>query len=213
MKRWLQEKIAGLSQFCRNQEQARTIRCLQRRGLLSLGRHTYGMPTIYSYRGSEVHVTIGSFCSIAPDVQIINGGIHPASWVSLFPFRIRWNLEGAFEDGMPQTRGDIVIGSDVWLGTGAMVLSGVKIGDGAIIAVRAVVTRDVEPYAIVAGCPAGARHSGSRLKSSSSLWKFVGGSGTTLASVKRFPSCPARISIVFCKNIICRWRFDPCLRV
>ncbi len=154
MKRWLQEKIAGLSQFCRNQEQARTIRCLQRRGLLSLGRHTYGMPTIYSYRGSEVHVTIGSFCSIAPDVQIINGGIHPASWVSLFPFRIRWNLEGAFEDGMPQTRGDIVIGSDVWLGTGAMVLSGVKIGDGAIIAARAVVTRDVEPYAIVAGCPA-----------------------------------------------------------
>jgi acetyltransferase-like isoleucine patch superfamily enzyme len=154
MKRWLQEKIAGLSQFCRNQEQARTIRCLQRRGLLSLGRHTYGMPTIYSYCGSEVHVTIGSFCSIAPDVQIINGGIHPASWVSLFPFRIRWNLEGAFEDGMPQTRGDIVIGSDVWLGTGAMVLSGVKIGDGAIIAARAVVTRDVEPYAIVAGCPA-----------------------------------------------------------
>jgi chloramphenicol O-acetyltransferase type B len=154
MKRWLQAKIAGLFDFLRSQEKACALHALQRRGLLSLGRHTYGMPAIQSYRGSEAHVTIGSFCSIAPDVQIINGGIHPKSWVSLFPFRIMWNLDGAFEDGMPENRGDIVIGSDVWLGTGSTVLSGVTIGHGAIVAARSVVTRDVEPYAIVAGTPA-----------------------------------------------------------
>jgi acetyltransferase-like isoleucine patch superfamily enzyme len=150
----LQKKIAALSTFLRQQEKARTLHALQRRGLLSMGRHTYGMPAIHSYPGSEAHITIGSFCSIAPDVQIINGGMHPKSWVSLFPFRIMWNLEGALEDGMPETRGDIIIGSDVWLGTGAMVLSGVTIGHGAIVAARSVVTRDVQPYAIVAGCPA-----------------------------------------------------------
>jgi acetyltransferase-like isoleucine patch superfamily enzyme len=154
MKRWLQEKIARLSELLRSQETARTLRALERRGLLSLGRHTYGMPRIHSYAGSEARISIGSFCSVAPDVQIINGGIHPKSWVSLFPFRIMWNLEGAHEDGMPETRGEIVIGSDVWLGTGAMIMSGVRIGHGAIVAARAVVTHDVEPYAIVAGCPA-----------------------------------------------------------
>ena len=154
MKRWLQENIARAAEFLRNQEKARTMHALQRRGLLSLGRHTYGMPTIHSYHGSESRITIGSFCSIAPDVRIINGGIHPKSWVSLFPFRIMWNLDGAFADGMPETRGDIVIGSDVWLGTGATVLSGVTIGHGAIVAAGSLVTRDVAPYAIAAGIPA-----------------------------------------------------------
>ena len=154
MKRWIQEKIAAMAAHLRQQEMACTIHALERRGLLSIGRHTYGMPTIHSYRGSEGHITIGSFCSIAPDVQIVNGGIHPKSWVSLFPFRIMWNLEGAYQDGMPETRGDIVVGSDVWLGTGAMLLPGVTIGHGAIVAARPVVTRDVEPFAIVAGCPA-----------------------------------------------------------
>jgi acetyltransferase-like isoleucine patch superfamily enzyme len=126
---------------------------LMDRGLLVVGRHTYGDPKIWSYPGSERKVTIGSFCSIAPGVEIITGGIHPTDWVSTYSFRIQWRMEGAFEDGMPQSKGDVVIGSDVWIGTGAMVLSGVTVGHGAIVAARAVVTSDVPPYAIVAGCP------------------------------------------------------------
>lgn len=127
---------------------------LQDRGLLSVGRHTYGLPKIWMSRGSECKVAIGSFCSISPEVQIIAGGIHPAAWVSTYPFRIKWRMAGAYEDGMPATRGDLVVGSDVWIGTQAMLLSGVTIGHGAIVAARAVVTHSVPPYAIVAGAPA-----------------------------------------------------------
>jgi acetyltransferase-like isoleucine patch superfamily enzyme len=63
-------------------------------------------------------------------------------------------MDGAFQDGMPYTKGDIIIGSDVWIGTDAMILSGVTIGDGAIIASRSVVTENIPPYAIVAGISA-----------------------------------------------------------
>jgi acetyltransferase-like isoleucine patch superfamily enzyme len=99
-------------------------------------------------------VRIGAFCSIGPDVVFVTGGIHPVDWVSSFPFRAKFGLPGAFKDGMPMTRGPVVVGNDVWIGGEAMVLSGVTIGDGAVVAARAVVTRDVPPYAVVAGTPA-----------------------------------------------------------
>lgn len=124
------------------------------KGLLQVGRYTYGNPLIMSYQGSEARVVIGNFCSISPGVVIITGGVHPVDWVSTYPFRLNWGLPGALEDGTPATRGDIVIGSDVWLGTDAMVLSGVTVGHGAVIAARAVVARGVPPYAIAAGVPA-----------------------------------------------------------
>lgn len=127
---------------------------MSRRGLLEIGRHTYGHPTIDSYSGSEARVIIGHFCSISPGVLMITGGIHPIEWVSTFPFRTQWNLKGAHGDGTPATRGDIIIGSDVWIGTEAMILSGVSIGHGAVIAARSVVSKDVPPYAIAAGVPA-----------------------------------------------------------
>ena len=84
----------------------------------------------------------------------ITGGIHPRHWVSQYPFRDKWKLPNAFKDGMPSTKGDIIVGSDVWIGTGALVLSGVTIGDGAVIAAKAVVVDDVPPYSVVAGVPA-----------------------------------------------------------
>ncbi len=127
---------------------------LIRRGLLTVGRHTYGSPTIDSYEGSERSVSIGSFCSISRDVVIITGGIHPHDFLSTFPFRAKWGMAGALQDGIPGSNGDVVIGSDVWIGTEAMILSGITIGDGAIIAARSVITRDVPPYAVVAGAPA-----------------------------------------------------------
>ena len=119
-----------------------------------MGRHTYGDPSVHMYHGSESRVVIGKFCSISPDVKIIVGGIHPADWVSTYPFRVKWGLPEAFQDGMPATKGDVQIGCDVWIGTEAMIFSGVEIGHGAIIAARSVVTRDVRPYSIVAGVPA-----------------------------------------------------------
>ena len=123
-------------------------------GTLQLGRHTYGRPNLDLYHGSEASVQIGNFCSISKDVVFILGGIHPVSWVSTFPFRINWDLPGKYEDGMPTTKGNIYVGSDVWIGSGCTILSGVCIGDGAVIAARSVVTKDVPPFAIVAGIPA-----------------------------------------------------------
>jgi acetyltransferase-like isoleucine patch superfamily enzyme len=122
-------------------------------GLLSVGRYSYGVPTIEQYAGSESKVTIGSFCSISNEVKIIAGGIHPKDWVSLFPFRSYFNLGGAYQDGMPFSNGEVVIGNDVWIGSNVIIMSGVTIGDGAIIAAGSIITKDVLPYSIVMGIP------------------------------------------------------------
>jgi acetyltransferase-like isoleucine patch superfamily enzyme len=133
-----------------------TIRKYFSSGLLTVGKHTYGYENLLidTYKGSEAKVHVGKYCSISKNVRLITGGIHPTDWVSTFPFRSKWNMDGKFKDGMPYTKGDINIGNDVWIGTGVTVLSGVTIGDGAIVATGAIVTKDVPPYALVAGIPA-----------------------------------------------------------
>jgi acetyltransferase-like isoleucine patch superfamily enzyme len=123
-------------------------------GTLQIGKHTYGCPTVQAYRGSERKVSIGPYCSIGPDVTIITGGIHPTDWVSTYPFRAKWILPGAFEDGMPKSNGNVRIGADVWIGSQVTILSGVNVGHGAVIATGSVVAKDVPPYALVGGVPA-----------------------------------------------------------
>lgn len=121
---------------------------------LTLGRCSYGEPRVATFPGDTARVRIGAFCSIGPDVILMDGGDHRVDWVSTFPFRAALGLPGAYEDGHPRSRGDIEIGNDVWIGSGARVRSGVRVGDGAVIGAYSVVTRDVRPYAIVAGLPA-----------------------------------------------------------
>ncbi len=126
-------------------------------GRVSIGKHTYGWQSmaVDVYEGcDQVKVVIGKYSSIGPDLRIITSGIHPTDWVSTFPFRSRFNLEGKFKDGMPATKGDVLIGNDVWIGTEVMILSGVTVGDGAVLASRSLVTKDVPPYSIVGGNPA-----------------------------------------------------------
>ena len=98
---------------------------------------------------------IGKFCSIASDVKfIMNGGNHRTDWFSTYPFPI---FGQGWESAMPEEwphKGDTVIGNDVWIGYGAILMPGVQVGDGAIIASHALVTRSVEPYTIVGGNPA-----------------------------------------------------------
>lgn len=127
---------------------------LVQNGWLKVGHHTYGIPEIDVYQGSEQKVSIGNYCSISKGVRIITGGIHPKDWVSLYPFRTTFNLPGAYQDGMPTSNGPVTIGHDVWIGTDAIIMSGVTIGHGAIIAAGAIVTKDVKPYSLVAGIPA-----------------------------------------------------------
>ena len=82
------------------------------------------------------------------------GGDHPVDWPSTYPFRIKFDLPGAYTDGLPCTKGNIEVGNDVWICRGSRILSGVRVGHGAVIGAYAVVSKDVRPYAIVVGNPA-----------------------------------------------------------
>jgi acetyltransferase-like isoleucine patch superfamily enzyme len=121
---------------------------------LTMGRGSYGAPLIPTFPGDDLNVRIGSFVSIAHDVVMMDGGNHRIDWVTVYPLRGCLDLPGAFEDGHPASKGDIVIGNDVWIGRGARVLSGVTVGDGAVVGGYSVVSKDVRPYAIVVGNPA-----------------------------------------------------------
>ncbi len=99
---------------------------------------------------------IGKFCMIASGATfIMNGGSHLTEATSTYPFAI---FGGAWQHAMDgksyPTKGNTVIGNDVWIGHDATIMPGVTIGDGAIIATKAVVTKDIEPYTIVGGNPA-----------------------------------------------------------
>jgi len=118
----------------------------------AVGRWTYGEPEILHW-GEPATLKVGAFCSFAKGVTIFLGGNHRTDWVTTFPFSVLWE-SAKHIPGHPATRGDVVIGNDVWIGDGATVLSGVHIGDGAVVGARAVVTSDVPPYGIVAGNPA-----------------------------------------------------------
>lgn len=100
---------------------------------------------------------IGSFCSIGDGAVFMMAGNqgHRNDWVSTFPF-FYMDEEPAFAGALDAYRpaGDTVIGNDVWIGAEAMLMPGVTVGHGAVIGSRALVTRDVEPYAIVGGNPA-----------------------------------------------------------
>ncbi|AEQ97957.1 CatB-related O-acetyltransferase [Xanthomonas oryzae pv. oryzicola] len=120
---------------------------------ISVGRFTYGDPQFKVWSEGE-RIDIGAFCSIADGVLIFGGGEHRLDWVTTYPLRIALNSPGAGQDGHPHTKGPTVIGNDVWIGHGAIVLSGVTVGDGVCVGAGAVVSKDVPPYAIVAGNPA-----------------------------------------------------------
>jgi virginiamycin A acetyltransferase len=118
----------------------------------SIGAYSYGDPTIF-FPQSGARLSIGTFCSIANDVRLMLGGEHRVDWVTTYPF-MRMFDEARHFRGHPKTKGDIQIGSDVWIGRSATVLSGVTIGHGAVVAAASVVVKDVPPYAIVGGNPA-----------------------------------------------------------
>lgn len=120
--------------------------------------HFVAKCVFYHYPFIGDRLVIGRFCAIAAGVRfIMNGANHAMSGLSTYPFNI---FGHGWEEGFdPETwdkelRGDTVVGNDVWIGYDASIMPGVTIGDGAVIAAHSVVSRDVPPYAIVAGNPA-----------------------------------------------------------
>lgn len=121
-----------------------------------IGRGTYGNPKVDNW-GKMATLEIGAFCSFARGVTIMVSGEHRPGLVTTFPL-VEYLLPTPFfrkgGSGQNYSRGDVKIGSDVWVGIDAVIRSGVTIGHGAVIGMRAVVTHDVPPYAVVAGVPA-----------------------------------------------------------
>ncbi len=116
------------------------------------GRGTYGPLRVLDFDDAG-SLEIGSFTSIAEGVTILTGGNHRVDWVTTFPFTALWPHAGEVP-GHPSSRGPVTVGSDVWLGFGCTILSGVTIGHGAVVGAGAVVREDVAPYSIVVGNPA-----------------------------------------------------------
>lgn len=113
---------------------------------------------LYHYPINRDRLVVGKFCSIACGARFLfNSANHTLASLSSYPFPLlfeEWGLEKKNVADAWDNKGDIVVGNDVWIGYEAVILAGVRIGDGAVIGSRTVVTRDIPPYTIVGGVPA-----------------------------------------------------------
>jgi acetyltransferase-like isoleucine patch superfamily enzyme len=124
---------------------------------MNLGKYSYAQsPLIISNNYSNNTYECGKFCSIARNLTICLGGDCRADWVTTYPFgHVHKKVFNAFNgEGPPLTRGNVVIGNDVWIGDNVTIMSGVHVGDGAVIANSSHVCEDVAPYTMVGGNPA-----------------------------------------------------------
>lgn len=122
---------------------------------VQIGRCTYGYGAdTFVLSQPDERIVVGRFSSIAADVRIFSGGEHVTDAVTTYPLRTLLLRPDGSGNWDAWSRGVTTIGSDVWLGHGAIVLSGVSVGHGAVVGAGAVVTRDVEDYTVVAGNPA-----------------------------------------------------------
>ena len=117
---------------------------------VDVGNYTYGKLNVYEYgKKAPGRLRIGHFCSIAATSKFLLGGEHYLNRLSTYPYKKK-----LFDIEETVTKGEIVLDDDVWIGESSIILSGVHIHQGAVVAAGAVVTKDVPPYAIVGGNPA-----------------------------------------------------------
>lgn len=124
--------------------------------LAVIGKWSYGKPRIFRWDWKS-KIIIGNFCSLGPDIDFYVGGNHRHDWISTSQLPAT-QFESSFKKAQKiknfnTSKGDIKIGHDVWIGGKTIILSGVKIGTGAVIAAGSVVVNDVEPYTISGGNP------------------------------------------------------------
>ena len=137
---------------------------------VQIGKYTYGIydenvvwdSEAWNYGGKKKQpkLIVGNYCSIGIDSKFYLGGNHRYDWITTYPFHVKRLCNNIFDNiedeikGFPLSNGDINIGNDVWFGENVTVMSGVKIGDGAVVGTNSTVVKDVEPYSIVGGHPA-----------------------------------------------------------
>jgi len=117
--------------------------------LVKIGIGTYGEIDVYSWNNPKEKLTIGKYCAIAKDVKFLLGGNHYFDTLSIYPFS--YYFENKLKPG--STNGPIIVEDGVWIGTQALILSGITIGRGAVIGAGCVVSKDVPRYSIVVGNP------------------------------------------------------------
>ena len=110
---------------------------------VTVGKGTYGPLNVFSFGNIDERLSIGNYCCIGPNTTFLLGGEHNYQNFSIYPFS-----EVLMKKGTAKTKGPIIIEDDVWLGYGTIVLSGVKIGQGAVIGAGTVVAEDIPPYAV-----------------------------------------------------------------
>lgn len=114
------------------------------------GRYTYGHVRFITWGSGNEQLTVGDFVSIGSNVTFMGGGNHKMDSFSTFPFNVKF-----FDQKVEAlTKGPIIIKDDVWIGSNSLILSGITVGQGAVVAAGSVVTKDVPPYSIVGGNPA-----------------------------------------------------------
>lgn len=116
--------------------------------------HNFEKNVLYLFEFMRDKLIFGKFCQIATGVRfIMNGSNHAMNGISTYPFKV---FEKSWSNALLEviSKGDTIIGNDVWIGNGATIMQGIKVGHGAIIGTNSLVTKDVEPYSIVGGNPA-----------------------------------------------------------
>lgn len=118
--------------------------------LVNVGKNSYGAINLYSWNIEGEGLEIGRYCSIADGTTFLLSGGHRYDCITSYPFKVK--CFGYDKEAI--CKGKIIIADDVWIGYNSLILSGVKIGQGAVIAAGSVVVKDIPPYAIVGGNPA-----------------------------------------------------------
>lgn len=146
-KQGLKLHVARAQWKSRNQHNRTIANTVFPQHLVQVGQETYGHLNVHSYGHQGEQLSIGSCCSIAGDVHFILSGAHDYRRFTTFPFEAYYSADGLQE----KAKGPIIVEDDVWIGYGVLILSGVRIGKGAVIAAGSIVSKDVPPYAIWIG--------------------------------------------------------------
>lgn len=147
IKQWIKLQLLRIKWRKKNKHNFTEIKRVCDIEKISVGNSTYGDLFFYSYGDHTCNLVIGSFCSIADNVVFLGGGEHNYKLFSTYPFKVKFMNEKTESFA----KGDIIIEDDVWIGLNSMILSGVRIGRGAVIGAGSVVRRDIPPYAIYVG--------------------------------------------------------------